>query len=83
MGGLTVLIPVDNYRNMTGDELRHRIDQLGLYYTQAAKLLGLSLSGLHHQMRGDRPVSAQTVLLLERLEAEISPAVDTNRKRRA
>jgi hypothetical protein len=55
---------------MTGEELRSRIDRLGLYYTTAAKLLALSLSGLHHQMRDERPVGAQTVLLLERLEAE-------------
>lgn len=54
---------------MTGDELRRQIDRLGLYYTDAAELLGLSLSGLHHQMRGERPVTRQTELLLKQLEA--------------
>jgi hypothetical protein len=55
--------------NMTGNELRRRIDRLELTYTAAARLLGLSLAGLNHQMRGERPVSRQTELLLEKLEA--------------
>jgi hypothetical protein len=55
---------------MTGNDLRERIDKLGLYYTQAAPLLGLSLAGLNHQMRGERPVTRQTEMLLERLEAD-------------
>ena len=45
---------------MTGDELRARIDQLGLRYTEAAEQLGLSLAGLHHQMRDMRRVSHHT-----------------------
>jgi hypothetical protein len=53
---------------MTGEELRRRIDRLGLSYTAAAPKLGLSLSGLHHQMRGERVVSRQTALLLWGLE---------------
>jgi transcriptional regulator with XRE-family HTH domain len=68
---------------MTGKELRRRITGLGLTYTEAAGLLGLSLSGLNHQMRGERPVTRQTEMLLERLEAEIVPDVVTKRKRRA
>jgi hypothetical protein len=55
---------------MTGNELRQRIDRLGLYYTEAARLLGLTMGGLHHQMRGERAVSRQTEIILERLEAD-------------
>lgn len=61
---------MDKYEDVTGNELRARIDQLGLYYTHAARLLGLSLSGLQHQMRDERSVSAQTAIILERIEAE-------------
>jgi hypothetical protein len=53
---------------MIGDELRQRIVKLGLTYTDAAPLLGLSGRGLHHQMRGERPVTKQTEMLLERIE---------------
>jgi hypothetical protein len=66
---------------MTGNELRQRIDQLGLYYTEAARLLGLTMGGLHHQMRGERAVTRQTELLLERLEADRA-AKATSRPRR-
>ena len=55
---------------MTGNELRQRIDRLGLHYTEAAPRLGLSLSGLNHQMRGERGVTRQTEMLLERIEAD-------------
>ncbi len=55
---------------MTGDELRARIDQLGLLYTEAAEQLGLSLAGLHHQMRDMRRVSHQTEIILSYLERE-------------
>jgi hypothetical protein len=55
---------------MTGNELRQRIDRLGLRYTEAARQLGLSTMGLHHQMRGERAVSRQTEMLLDRLEAD-------------
>jgi hypothetical protein len=68
---------------MTGDELRMRLKSLGRPFTELASLLGLSVDGLHKQMNGSRPVSRQTELLLERLEAEFSPKVDTKKKRRA
>jgi transcriptional regulator with XRE-family HTH domain len=59
---------------MTGEELRERLDRLrarrGLLYKDVAPLLGLTLAGLNHQMRGVRAVTPPTVLLLERLEAE-------------
>jgi hypothetical protein len=55
---------------MDGAELRRRIDNLGVTYTAAARLLGLTLGGLNHQLRGERPVSRQTELLLERLEQD-------------
>jgi hypothetical protein len=55
---------------MTGAELRERIDRLGLTYIEAARLLGLSRAGLNHQMRGVHPVSRQTEIVLERLEAD-------------
>jgi hypothetical protein len=54
---------------MTGTELRERIDRLGLAYIEAARLLGLSRAGLNHQMRGVHPVSRQTEIVLEQLEA--------------
>jgi hypothetical protein len=54
---------------MTGTELRERLDRLGRPYTRLAPLLGLSIAGLHKQMRGERPVTRQTELLLEKLEA--------------
>jgi hypothetical protein len=65
---------------MTGDELRERIKRLGLSYRAAAPLLGLSLSGLHHNLRGERNVTRRTELLLERLEAEIAPEVTGEKK---
>jgi hypothetical protein len=49
-------------------ELRSRIDGIGLTYTEAARRLGLSLSGLNHQMRGERTVTRQTEMLLQLLE---------------
>lgn len=53
---------------MDGTELRRRLDRLGRPYTQLAPLLGLSINGLHKQMRGERAVSRQTQMLLEQLE---------------
>lgn len=50
---------------MTGAELRERIKRIGWSYTHAAEKLGLSLSGLNGQMSGERPVSRQTVLILQ------------------
>ena len=53
---------------ISGSELRQRVDQLGLTYTAAAEQLGLTLDGLQKQMRGDRPVSRQTVIILDLIE---------------
>jgi hypothetical protein len=55
---------------MDGVELRRRLDALGSPYTKLAPLLGLSIDGLHHQMRGYRKVTRRTELLLEQLERE-------------
>ena len=55
---------------MNGNELRRRLDRLGRPYTELAPLLGLSIDGLHHQMRGVRRVTRRTELLLENLERE-------------
>jgi hypothetical protein len=55
---------------ISGDELRKRIRRMGMTYTRAAERLGLSLDGLNKQMRGDRPVGRQTVIILATLEAE-------------
>jgi hypothetical protein len=55
---------------LTATEFRAHLDRLGLPRQEAADRLGLSLNGLFHQMRGDRPVSRQTELLLEHLERE-------------
>jgi hypothetical protein len=60
-------------RDMTGDELRDRLAELGLAFADAARRLGLSSPGLHHQLRGERPVSRQTELLLEVLEDRRRP----------
>jgi len=60
-------------RNMTGDELRDRLAKLGMTFADAARRLGLSAPGLHHQLRGDRPVARQTELLLEVLEDRRRP----------
>jgi hypothetical protein len=53
---------------MTKDELRRRINHLGLSPREAAKQLGLSVPGLHHQVNGVRRVTRQTEIILERLE---------------
>ena len=53
---------------MTGKELRQRIERLGLSYVAAATKLGLSVPGLHHQLRDEVAVSRQTELLLDCLE---------------
>jgi hypothetical protein len=57
-------------RTISGPELRARIDKLGLTYTAAAEALGLTMDGLHKQMRGARCVSRQTEIILERLEGD-------------
>ena len=53
---------------ISGIELRARIDKLGLTYTAAAPLLGLTLDGLRKQMSGLRPVSRQTAIILDLIE---------------
>jgi hypothetical protein len=70
---------------VTGKELRERIDRLRLTYREAARLLGLTYGGLHHQMRGERPVTSQTELLLERLEEDHrrAQAAESEERRRA
>ena len=50
------------------DRIASPLDRLNRFYTELAPLLGLSLSGLHKQMRGVTAVSRQTELLLEQLE---------------
>jgi hypothetical protein len=53
---------------MDGNELRIRIRALGLSYRDAAPQLGLSVSGLHHQLRGEAKVSRRSEMFLARLE---------------
>jgi hypothetical protein len=53
---------------MTGDELRQRVQQLGVTFSAAAGMVGLSRSGLYQQMTGERRVSRQTQLILDLLE---------------
>ena len=48
--------------------MRVRVERLGLTYTAAAPLLGLTLDGLRKQMGGDRPVSRQTEIILDQIE---------------
>ena len=48
-----------NSSTITGDELRTRIDRLGL-----------TINGLQKQMRGERRVSRQTEMLLGYVEKE-------------
>jgi hypothetical protein len=55
---------------MKATEFRERLERLGLSRKAAADRLGLSLQGLFHQLRGDRAVSRQTELLLERMEQD-------------
>jgi len=59
-----------NSSTITGDELRTRIDRLGLRYNEAAMRLGLTINGLQKQMRGERRVSRQTEMLLGYVEKE-------------
>ena len=53
---------------ISGAQLRARLDQLGLTYTEAAPLLGLTLDGLRKQMGGLRRVSRQTEIILDQIE---------------
>jgi hypothetical protein len=63
---------------LDGRELRRRIVALGMTFTAAAELLGLTLNGLQKQMRGSRKVSQQTRLLLECTERERRAAAREN-----
>lgn len=56
---------------MTPTELRERLQRLGLTRAAAAARLGLSLPGLYHNLRGERPIGRQTELLLGYLEREL------------
>jgi hypothetical protein len=53
---------------ISGAELRARIERLGFPYARVAGWLGLSADGLHKQMRGDRKVTPQTMLVLIQIE---------------
>src|SRR5215831_6140375 len=53
---------------MTGAELRAGIDRWNVPYTRAARWLGLSVDGLHKQMRGTHAISLQTRLLFDGLD---------------
>jgi hypothetical protein len=55
---------------LSADDFRRRIKNLGLSNPEAARRLGLTLSGLHHQTHGLRKVSKQTELLLGYVEKE-------------
>ena len=66
---------------MNGNELRARIKRLGLTIKAAAPLLGLSVPGLHHQLRGEVSVRRQTEMLLECVEKQ-PPSPPPVRRRR-
>jgi hypothetical protein len=53
---------------MTADELRRRVEKLGLTRVAVAARLGLTPGGLFKQCHGERKVSRQTELLLECVE---------------
>jgi hypothetical protein len=55
---------------MTGDELRARLDSWGVTRAEAAARLGLSLGGLWDQLTGKNPVSRQTAIILEYRELQ-------------
>jgi hypothetical protein len=61
---------VSNFRTISGEELRARIDRLGLTYVEAARRLGLTEDGLYKQMRGNRRVGRQTEIILGFLEQQ-------------
>jgi hypothetical protein len=61
---------IGNYRTITGEELRQRIARLDLSYVEAARRLGLTVDGLHKQMRGARRVGRQTEIILGYIEKE-------------
>jgi hypothetical protein len=64
---------IGNFRTISGEELRRRIDALGLSYVEASRKLGLTEDGLYKQMRGTRRVGRQTAIILGYLERELEP----------
>jgi len=60
---------VGNYETISGEELRARLEHLGLTNVEAARRLGLSEDGLYKAMRGNR-VGRQTLIILGYLEKE-------------
>jgi hypothetical protein len=69
----------NNIRTLEGDELRARIEPLGLSYVAAAERLGLSEDGLYKQLSGQRKVSRQTEIILEYLEGKRRPIAKSAR----
>lgn len=59
---------VGDFETISGDELRRRIDRLGLTNAEAARRLGLTESGLYKAMSGVRRVGRQTEIILGHLE---------------
>jgi len=59
---------VGNFETISGEELRRRVDRLGLTYVEAARRLGLTEDGLHKAMSGARRVGRQTEIILDCLE---------------
>jgi hypothetical protein len=73
---------IGNPRTITGEELRQRVDRLGLTYVEAARRLGLTDDGLYKQMRGTRRVGRQTEIILRVLENQPRrPRHDATRRR--
>jgi transcriptional regulator with XRE-family HTH domain len=64
---------VGNVETISGEELRRRIDRLGLTYSEAARRLGLTVDGLQKQMRGVRRIGRQTEIILGYIEKERGP----------
>jgi hypothetical protein len=61
---------VGKVETISGDELRERVDKLGLgSVAQAADKLGLTRDGLAKAMNGQRRVGRQTQIIIGLLEA--------------
>jgi hypothetical protein len=69
-GHLTTQVKNLGSGTVTSQELKARLDRLGISRREAAAALGLSLDGLFHQMR-DRKPNRQTEMLLEALEQKL------------
>ena len=70
-------------RPMTGEALRAAIDKWGVPYNRVAPWLGLSIDGLHKQIRGEREVSLQTRALFRRIDRWITNTADMDGRREA